>query len=150
VINLRQVQLGHRKFLAAHDAAVLAALNEARQAGIDYTAVHPQFTPRSGAQGLAHATSGTVVRTSRGAVVRLQNRKKYAAAIDRGARPHVIRARSGGMLAFRGRDGQMVFRKSVHHPGNKPYRFLYRATMAAGRIFLKSMLLRMPRVAAQF
>lgn len=46
--------------------------------------------------------------------------------VHEGTKPHVIRARRAPVLAFRGRDGQMVFRRSVNHPGNKPNPFLRR------------------------
>lgn len=48
---------------------------------------------------------------------------EYGAAQEYGAEPHIIRAKDGGMLAFPGADGGMVFVKEVHHPGNaaQPY-----------------------------
>lgn len=47
----------------------------------------------------------------------------YAAAIELGAKPHVITARKGKALRFQV-GGRTVFRRSVNHPGNKPYKFL--------------------------
>lgn len=46
-----------------------------------------------------------------------------AAAIEQGARPHVITARHARALRFRF-GGALVFRRSVNHPGNKPYKYL--------------------------
>lgn len=42
---------------------------------------------------------------------------EYASFTDTGSRPHIIRARPGKVLAFEGRDGEMVFRPWVQHPG---------------------------------
>jgi hypothetical protein len=147
-IDLRSVQLAHRRFLSKHEAAVLRELEDARDFGVDYTSKHPGFTPRSGPNSLAKATTGQVIRTKNRGLVRLSNRKPHAAAIDRGAKPHVIRAR-GKALRFVSRGG-VVFRKRVNHPGNKPYRFLSRATNAAGRSFAQQMSARMQTIARSF
>lgn len=40
----------------------------------------------------------------------------YAHIVAHGQRPHIITARSGGMLAFRS-GGQLRFAQSVNHPG---------------------------------
>lgn len=40
-----------------------------------------------------------------------------------GSKPHIIRAKNGGMLRFV-RDGKVVYRKFVRHPGNKPHNFI--------------------------
>ncbi|HEX5076800.1 MAG TPA: hypothetical protein VFW03_26570 [Gemmatimonadaceae bacterium] len=149
MIQLRPVQLSHHRFLSKHDQAVLDALNESRDFGVKYTAEHPTFTPRSGSQGLAHATTGQVIRTRNRGIVRLSNAKPYAKAIDGGARAHVIMAKRAKTLRFIGRSG-VVFRKRVNHPGNKAYHFLSRATNAAGRVFQQGMRLRMNRIAATF
>lgn len=47
----------------------------------------------------------------------------YAAFVEFGTKPHVIRARPGGMLVFTGSDGRTVHTKEVHHPGTvaQPY-----------------------------
>lgn len=51
---------------------------------------------------------------------------EYAAAVNDGARPHIIRPRTKQVLRFRV-DGQVVFAKVVNHPGNKGSHFLDRA-----------------------
>ncbi len=147
MIDLRSVQLAHRRFLAKHEAAVLTELQDARDFGVDYVQKNPGFKRRTGA--LQDATTGQVIRTRNRGIVRLLNRKPYAAAIDKGARPHVIRARSAKALRFMGKGG-VVFRRSVNHPGNKPYRFLSRATNAAGRSFFQQMNARMKTIARSF
>lgn len=50
----------------------------------------------------------------------------YAAAVHEGTRPHVIRARPGGTLAFKV-GGNTVFAQSVNHPGTRPRPFLTNA-----------------------
>lgn len=51
---------------------------------------------------------------------------RHAAAHHEGARPHVIRARRpGGKLRFEIR-GQIIFRSSVNHPGNRANPYLSR------------------------
>lgn len=149
MLDLRSVQLAHRRFLSKHDAAVLRELQDARDFGVAETARNPGFTPRSGANSLALATTGQVIRTKNRGIVRLSNRKPHAAAIDKGARAHVIRARSAKALRFMGRGG-VVFRKSVNHPGNRAYHFLSRATTAAGRSFATQLNARMQTIARSF
>jgi hypothetical protein len=41
---------------------------------------------------------------------------RYSMAVHAGARPHVIRARGDGYLRFEA-GGQVLYRKSVNHPG---------------------------------
>ncbi|QNL30149.1 tail assembly chaperone [Gordonia phage Mariokart] len=50
----------------------------------------------------------------------------YAAAVEKGTRPHVIRARNADALHFKvgGRD---IFAREVHHPGTRPRPFLQNA-----------------------
>lgn len=40
-----------------------------------------------------------------------------------GSKPHIIRAKNGGMLRFV-KDGKVIYRKVVRHPGNKPHNFI--------------------------
>lgn len=55
----------------------------------------------------------------------------YAIWVHEGSKPHTIVPRNAPFLVFVGRDGNLVFTKLVHHPGNKPNRFLIRALPAA-------------------
>lgn len=50
-------------------------------------------------------------------------RQSYSLYVHEGTRPHEIRARDGGVLAFQIGD-ETVFATSVQHPGTKPNRFL--------------------------
>lgn len=149
LIDIRAVRLAHRRFLVSQDDAIDRELQTAADFGEAYTAAHPTFTPRSGSDGLAQATKGRVIRTRQGAIVKLTNAKPYASAIDKGARAHEIRAKGTGYLHFRGRRG-WVRKKAVNHPGNRPYKFLYRATVAAGRVFEKRLAIRLAVLARSF
>lgn len=51
----------------------------------------------------------------------------YAAAVELGSKPHVIRAKNGQFLKFPGRDGKPVFIREVNHPGTRPRPFLRNA-----------------------
>lgn len=46
----------------------------------------------------------------------------YAMAVEHGSKPHTIRAKNGGTMAFQ-IGGRTVYAKSVRHPGNRaqPY-----------------------------
>lgn len=55
----------------------------------------------------------------------------YAVFVHEGTHPHDIVPKSAPFLVFMGRDGTLVFTKLVHHPGNKPNRFLVRSLAAA-------------------
>jgi hypothetical protein len=55
---------------------------------------------------------------------------RYAKYIEYGTRPHIIRARRARFLRFM-YNGEMVFRKQVNHPGNKPYKFFSNAHTGA-------------------
>ncbi len=56
-------------------------------------------------------------------------RVQYAAHVEWGTRPHIIRARNARMLRFT-MGGRDVFRRSVRHPGTRPYRFMQNALNA--------------------
>lgn len=49
---------------------------------------------------------------------------EYGAAIEYGSDPHVIRAKDGGKLVFKGIGGGLVFVDEVHHPGNAPQPYM--------------------------
>lgn len=50
----------------------------------------------------------------------------YAAAVNDGTRPHIIRPRNAQALRFR-IGGRVVYAKVVHHPGTRANPFLDRA-----------------------
>lgn len=127
--SVAKLREGHDRFLAEQTAMVRGALYDAGVVALSEVATHPQFTPRTGA--LQKATKTRLVRGRNGQVIRISNAKAYAGSIEHGSRPHKITARSGKALRFSTSSG-IVYRRSVNHPGNRPYRFLSRATDVAG------------------
>lgn len=150
LLDLSALKREHDQFSRRLGAGLREEAQEAADTGERLAKTRTRFTPRSGSSGLAQATKFRVIRKGRRLIVRGQNPKPYAAAIDKGARPHVIRAKGGGMLTFKGRDGRWVSKKQIQHPGNRPYRFLHSATMTAGARFGSRMEGRMQRLAKQF
>lgn len=51
---------------------------------------------------------------------------RYTHFVERGTRPHVIKARKKRALKFHGRGGIVIVR-SVKHPGTKPRPFMFRS-----------------------
>ncbi len=147
MIDLARVQAGHRRFLQRHRQAVSLELEIAKVQALRQAQSNPGFTPRTG--GLQKATKARVIRTTGGRLLRVSNAKPYAAAIDKGAKPHTISARNKPYLHFRGSRG-WVRVKSVSHPGNKPYHFLSRATHSAADLFGRRMRNRMRELARTF
>lgn len=133
--DVAALRRSHQHLLAESDRAIASVLDDSPRVAREHVLDHAEFHHRTGA--LQRATTGKVVRTGSGRVVRIFNKKPYAAAIDRGAKPHVIRPRKAGMLRFVAKGGGIVFARKVNHPGNRPYRFLYYATDAAGRVARK-------------
>lgn len=147
VLDVQALRLSHRRFIAQHEAGVTTELRRAAEEGVAYVQRNPGFKPRTG--GLQRATEGKVVRLRSGGVVRLANRKPYAAAIDKGAGPHVIFYRRKKFLRFV-IGGSVYYRRAVNHPGNRAYGFLRRATEHSGQTFLTRMSSRMTTIARSF
>lgn len=91
------------------------------------------------AQKLVHRKTGFLQRNIKpGRITQthatVEARTPYAASLELGARPHVIRPKNAKVLAWGGprrltgrlRSGGKAtnFAKVVHHPGNKPYPYL--------------------------
>jgi hypothetical protein len=149
MLNLSEVKNAHRQFLAAHDKAVAAELEYAGDFGEEHVEKHHKFKSRSGR--LAKSTKAKVKITKGGGKLRLGwPGVPYAASIDSGARPHVIRPKRAKFLRFRARNGALVFAKRVNHPGNKPYKFGWRAIHASSRRFGTRMAKRMQAIAKRF
>lgn len=143
-----KVLSAHAKFLRANSQLIDKETRRAGEFGLVHVAQHPEFRPRTGQ--LQKSTEYRIVKLKSGAKVTLLNKAPYAAAIDSGARPHVIRPRRARALRFIARGGTVVFARKVNHPGNKPYKFLYRATEAAGRVFEQSMHYGMEQIGRSF
>lgn len=149
MLDLVKLQKQHERFLAKHDEAVRDEADDAARLLVKTAKERPRFKPGTGR--LQRGNKAKVIRRGgRTIIVRGSNRVKYAAPIDKGSRPHIIRPRRAKVLRFRGKNGQWVFARQVRHPGNKPYRFLYGATVAAGRHYYSSMAVRMRRIARTF
>lgn len=147
IVNLDELKRAHDRVLAQTTTALAQASIDAGEAAVDHVKRHPTFKPRTGK--LQDSTEYRTVKLSSGRIVRISNRAKYATAIDQGSPPHMIAARRGKALFFRWK-GVPVFRRYVMHPGNKPYRFLFRATSAAGRVLERSMFEKMTAIAKRF
>ncbi len=130
LVNLSQLKRSHQKLLAETEKAIDAALIEAAKHGKRDAARATKYKDRSGK--LRAGTRSKIVKLKNGRRVVLLNRRKYAAAIDKGSKAHIIRAKKpGGFLRFMGSGGNLVFRRMVRHPGTKPTYFLRDARTAA-------------------
>lgn len=146
--NLDEIRRGHDFFLARNERLIEATAERAGRHAEDHVRRHPLFKPRTGRT--QKKTGHRVVRTSGGRLLRIFNTAKHAAALDSGARPHLIRARFRNKLRFRGKSGAFVFRESVRHPGNRPYKFLFRATNSAYRVMGQDLARGMTELAKNF
>lgn len=80
------------------------------------------------------ADSWTQARTRRAGDVYTtgaQTRVAYAPFVEYDTRPHIIRARPGATLAFRGASGHTIFAASVQHPGTTGAHMALRGAVAA-------------------
>jgi len=145
--QLERVRRALKKVSAKTTTAIAECMAEAGEHAVDHVKRYPKFRPRTG--NLQDATQWRTIRTATGRVLRISNTAKYAGAIDQGARPHIIRPRRRKFLVFRVR-GKLVFARKVNHPGNRPYKFLYKATNSAGRVLSQLLEQRMKRIADQF
>jgi hypothetical protein len=98
-----------------------------------------QIKTISEAQALVHRKTGHLQRSIVPGPItathaRVEARTPYAASLELGARPHIIRPKTARVLAWGGprrltgtlRSGAAPtnFAMVVHHPGNKPYPYL--------------------------
>ena len=98
------------------------------------------------AQALVHRKTGNLQRnivpgpvSAEHAVI--EARAPYAAAVELGAKPHIIKPKNAKVLAWGGErrlSGKLKsgskpthFAKLVHHPGNKPFPYLVPGAKAA-------------------
>jgi hypothetical protein len=131
--NFESVQRGHQHFLAQNDRLFGESLERSGRHAKDHVNRYPTFKPRTGK--LQKRTRTRVVRTRGGKLLRIYNTLEYAAPIDGGAKPHDIPAKNATHLRFYwAKARRWVTTKRVNHPGNKPYKFMYRAWQSAGRV----------------
>ena len=159
LISLRQVTAKHARFIRANRAMVDRECDDGGRHAKNHVYQHPYFKPRTGK--LQAGTGYRVIKTPGGRRVRVRNRVRYAAPIDRGSRPHEIHAKVGGwgsgdeaqqgLLHFYWKQkGRWVSTPMVNHPGNRPYRFPWKATYSAYRITGQSLRVGMAQLATKF
>lgn len=115
---------------------VEGALSTAGRRGEEYVEQNrPGFKAPASPSGIRRSTEFVLHRTRSGHVLKLRNKADHAAAHDGGSGLHgpkgakyPITGKRGKRLAFIGRGGAMVFRRSVMHPGVKATHFLLKAT----------------------
>jgi hypothetical protein len=149
IINIASVRRGHARFLEQNDEAIAAAAEVAGQHSIEHVARYPRFKPRTGT--LQRGQRFQVLRLKGGRLLRLYNEVTYANPIDKGSVAHVIRARRAPALHFYwARMGRWFTGPKVNHPGNKPYKFGYRAWRSAYRVEGQELSHRLTALAAKF
>jgi len=144
--SLVSMKRAHDFILAETSRAMREALAFGGRHAVNHVWSHPGFKPNTGR--LQGSTKAKVVRTRGGNLLRLTNSAKYAVPIDTGARPHVIKGRNGGFLHFKGKFG-WVRTRSVDHPGNRPYKFMYRAHHSAARVIERNLTQKLSRIASR-
>lgn len=146
-INIDKVLRAHTRFKRLHHSLFDRQVEKIGRFAVQYVKDHPTFKRRTG--NLQRQTEFRIVRLKSGAIVQIRNRAKYAAAIDSGSPRHLIVARRARCLSFIWKGVRVRFRW-VMHPGNRPFKFLYRASNAAGRVFEPSMRSGMDNIAKKF
>jgi len=147
ILDLARVKQAHTRFLAANERMVTSVLERTGTFAENYVRQHPTFKRRTGKT--QDKTSHRVVKLKSGATLVIKNTAKHAMALEYGSRPHVIRPRRAIFLRFMVK-GKAVFARKVNHPGNKPYKFLYRALNASGRIVEPNLRDDMAEIARKF
>lgn len=147
--NLQAVIRKHAAFAAQNDRMLVEAIEAAVTQVHHHVQTAPKFKPRTGF--LQRSTKTKVKRLKSGRLLVIDNTAPYADSIDGGAKPHVISARRVSHLAFFWKKvGRFIRTKSVNHPGNRPYKFMYRAWQSAGRTEEQYLRYRMGILARRF
>lgn len=81
--------------------------------------------------------------------IRVFTNKSHASFLEEGTKPHVIQARKARALRFV-KDGNVVFTKSVNHPGTKPTFWFSKATTKAEHQVLPELTNDLERIAQKF
>ena len=122
-VNLGELKKTHAAFLKANERMIADAAEFAKDEAIKSYDKRLGFTP------YYTGKLSKIVKLKGGRIARI---------VDKGTRPHMIRPRKkGGMLVFRGRNGRMVFARSVRHPGSGPFRFGPRVASHAYRLMAR-------------
>lgn len=154
MINIQKIKRHHQAFLKNHDAMVDGVTNDSKLTDLAqrYVNDHSDLKMRTG--NLRKKTKVKTIRTRTGALVKIQNTAKYAAAQDRGSGLYGPKRRrymivGNPFLRFVWK-GQVMYRRYVMHPGVRPTRFLYNTTDAVGRTVASFLRTRMVGVAKKF
>lgn len=119
-INISALRRAHNAFILDLVEQIDEAQEQAGETLRMNLALRSEFKNPTGK--LAAATETRLIRTRRGNVLRVSNKKPYALAQERGSGTHagkgryLIRPRKAKALRFM-QGGAVVFRKSVMHPG---------------------------------
>jgi hypothetical protein len=146
--NLDEVRRNHDRFLAGNERLIGSAGEAAGRHALTYVQRHSDFKRRSG--DLQDNTGYRVVRTRSGSILRIANPTLYAEYVEYGTKAHRITARNGKALRFQSRAGTLIFRRSVWHPGTRPYKFLWNATDSAYRVLGQELRRGMTALAERF
>lgn len=136
-INLAALKRAHAKLLRDNAEAHTEALREAGEYAKQHVKTKSKFQRRSQTNSVKDATEYRIVRLHSGRLLKIWNEKKVdgydvSAGLEHGTKPHTITARNAKALRFEV-GGQVLFRVTVHHPGTKRYKFLFKAVNAAHR-----------------
>lgn len=148
MLDLGRLRAAHNKTIVDHATTVAGEIVDAGEFAQSYARAHPTFKPRTGR--LQRSVHWKARQAAKKTTLKVRARTRYAHAIEYGARPHVITPRRKKYLRFRPKGGGVVFAKRVNHPGNRPFKFLYRTANAAGRILQQGLGAGMARVASRF
>jgi len=136
------------KFIRTHEVMIERTLESSGKTALRTIHTNPGFKPKTGR--LQRNSKARVMRTAGGRLLKLTNNTKYGPAIERGSKPHTITAKRGRALRFKSGSGKWVFRRSVKHPGNRPYWFMRNAQGAAFTTLYHTLNRGMSQVASRF
>lgn len=146
--NFDEVVRRHNYFAAECEKMEREGAEVAAAHALDHINRYNTFQRRTG--NLQRSATAVITRV-RGHLMTLDNSASYADAIDTGARPHVIKPRGPWFLRFYWQKiGRWVELAKVNHPGNKPYKFMYRAWQSACRVEAYFLQRRMQLLARRF
>lgn len=91
--------------------------------GAEYARAVGQYQDRTG-RLRSGITAHFISSSGRSVTWEILSPMGYSTFVENPTRPHEIRARNARSLAFKGRDGRMVYRQSVQHPGTRGYPFM--------------------------
>jgi hypothetical protein len=149
LLNLDELRRRHAYLLAENEKMAQEGAETAGVHAKDHVNKYNAFKRQTG--HLQASTKTTIRRLTSGRLLRIDNTAKYADPIDTGARPHKIVARRVPYLMFWWpKLGLWFVGRSVNHPGNKPYKFMYRAWFSAGRVEEDFLRRRMALLAKRF